>query len=222
MIESREHFQKELAKLNDLILKMGGMIEANIAKSIKAIAQADVRMAQEIIRSDDEADQLELEIDDLCLELLATQQPMAIDLRFITTGMRIGTDLERIGDLSVDIAERAIELAKQPLLKPLIDTPKMAELAQQMVHKALDAFVKRDAYLARSLWEDEAKVDKYRDLITEELEDIMRKDASTVTRALPLMLIARYLERIGDHATNIAEDVVYMVEGKVIKHNPKS
>src|SRR3989339_1645948 len=212
MIESREHFQKELAKLNDLILKMGGMIEANIAKSIKAIAQADVRMAQEIIRSDDEADQLELEIDYLCLELLATQQPMAIDLRFITTGMRIGTDLERIGDLSVDIAERAIELAKQPLLKPLIDTPKMAELAQQMVHKALDAFVKRDAYLARSLWEDEAKVDKYRDLITEELEDIMRKDASTVTRALPLMLIARYLERIGDHATNIAEDVVYMVE----------
>src|SRR3989339_1110043 len=132
MIESREHFQKELAKLNDLILKMGGMIEANIAKSIKAIAQADVRMAQEIIRSDDEADQLELEIDDLCLELLATQQPMAIDLRFITTGMRIGTDLERIGDLSVDVAERSVDLSGQPALKPLIDIPKMGVLSQPM------------------------------------------------------------------------------------------
>jgi phosphate transport system protein len=221
MIDAREHFQKEMNKLNDLILKMGGMVEANIAKAIKSIGAANVIMAQEVIRSDDELDALELEVDDLCLELLATQQPMAIDLRFITTGMRIGTDLERIGDLAVDIAQRSIELSKHPLLKPLIDTPKMAELTQHMVRMALDAFVKRDAYLARSLWEDEARVDKYRDLITEELEDIMRKDAATVTRGLPLVMITRHLERIGDHATNIAEDVVYMVEGKVIKHAAK-
>jgi phosphate transport system protein len=157
-------------------------------------------------------------IDDLCLELLATQQPMAVDLRFITTGMRIGSDLERIGDMAVDIAERTIELASLPLLKPLEDIPKMADMAEKMVHKALDAFVKKDAALARRLWEDEEKVDGYRDLVSDELTDMMAKDPTATQRALPLILIARHLERIADHATNIAEDVVYMVEGKVIKH----
>ena len=171
--------------------------------------------------ADDNIDQIELEVDDLCLELLATQQPMAIDLRFITTGMRIGSDLERIGDLAVDIAQRAEELSSQPLLKPLEDIPRMAELAEKMVHKALDAFVKRDAALARELWQDEEKADGYRDLVQDELMAIMAKDPATTARALPLILISRHLERIADHATNIAEDVVYMVEGKVIKHSPK-
>jgi phosphate transport system protein len=218
MTDGREHFQKELQRLNDLILKMGGMVEKSIFNSVEALKKADPGLAETVIDSDDVLDKVELEVDDMCLELLATQQPMAVDLRFITTGMRVGSDLERIGDLSVDIAERAQELSTQPLLKPLIDTPKMAELAQSMVHKALEAFVKRDANLARTLWTDEAKADKYRDLITEELMGIMAKDSQTVSRAIPLMLIARYLERIADHATNIGEDVVYMVEGKVIKH----
>ena len=221
MSDGREHFQKELTKLNDLILKMGGMVEQSIFRSVDALKKADPRMAQKVADDDDTIDKVELEVDDLCLELLATQQPMAVDLRFITTGMRIGTDLERIGDLAVDIAQRAIELAKQPLLKPLIDIPKMAELAEKMVHKALDSFVKRDAGLARALWVDEEKADGYRDLIHDELVEIMNKDPQTITRALPLILISRHLERIADHATNIAEDVVYMVEGKVIKHGPK-
>jgi phosphate transport system protein len=219
--DGREHFQKELQKLNDLILKMGGRVEKSIFNSVEALKKNNPKLAKEVMKADDTIDQVELEVDDLCLELLATQQPMAVDLRFITTGMRIGSDLERIGDLAVDIAQRAEELASQPLLKPLEDIPKMAELAEKMVHKALDSFVKRDAGLARSLWQDEEKADGYRDLVHDELVDIMTRDPSTTSRALPLILISRHLERIADHATNIAEDVVYMVEGKVIKHAPK-
>ena len=221
MIEQREHFQKELAKLNDLILRMGGMVEKAIFNSVEALRKSNAGLAQQVVDLDDKVDKLELEIDDLCLELLATQQPMASDLRFITTGMRVGSDLERIGDLAVDIAQRAIELADQPLLKPLVDIPKMAELAEKMVHKALDSFVKRDAAMARELWVDEEKADNYRDLVYEELVEIMNKDAGATPRALPLIIISRHLERIADHATNIAEDVVYMAEGTVIKHGPK-
>jgi phosphate transport system protein len=221
MIDGREHFQKELHKLNDLILKMGGMVEKSIYGSVEALKKNNPKLANELIAADDAIDQIELTVDDLCLELLATQQPMAIDLRFITTGMRIGSDLERIGDLAVDIAQRAVELAAMPLLKPLEDIPKMAELAEKMVHKALDAFVKRDAALARALWLDEEKADGYRDLVHDELMAIVARDSTSAPRAIPLMLIARHLERIADHATNIAEDVVYMVEGKVIKHAPK-
>jgi phosphate transport system protein len=221
MIDGREHFQKELHKLNDLILKMGGLVEKSIYGSVDALKKNNPKMAREVIVDDDKTDRLELEVDELCLELLATQQPMAVDLRFITTGMRIGSDLERIGDLAVDIAQRAEELATLPLLKPLEDIPKMAELAEKMVHKALDSFVKRDAALARTLWEDEEKADGYRDLVQDELTAIMTRDPASASRAIPLILIARHLERIADHATNIAEDVVYMVEGKVIKHGPR-
>jgi phosphate transport system protein len=197
------------------------MVEKAIFNSVEALRKSNAGLAQEVVSLDDKVDKLELEVDDLCLELLATQQPMAIDLRFITTGMRVGSDLERIGDLAVDIAQRAIELADQPLLKPLVDIPKMAELAEKMVHKALDSFVKRDAQMARELWVDEEKADNYRDLVYEELVEIMNKDAKTTPRALPLIIISRHLERIADHATNIAEDVVYMAEGTVIKHSPK-
>jgi phosphate transport system protein len=221
MTDGREHFQKELSHLNDLILKMGGMVEKSIFNSVEALKKSDANLARKVMAEDDNSDRVELEIDDLCLELLATQQPMAVDLRFITTGLKIGSDLERIGDLAVDIAQRAVELSEQPLLKPLEDIPKMAELAEKMVHKALDAFVKRDTELARTLWQDEEKADNYRDLVYDELVDIVNKDARATTRAIPLIIISRHLERIADHATNIAEDVVYMVEGKVIKHAPK-
>ncbi len=221
MIEQREHFQKELTKLNDLVLKMGGLVEKSIFNSVEALRRSDAGLARTVVELDDYVDKLELEVDDLCLELLATQQPMAGDLRFITTGLRVGSDLERIGDLAVDIAQRAIELADQPLLKPLVDIPKMAELAEKMVHRVLDAFVKRDAALARGIWDDENKVDNYRDLVYDELVGIMSRDAGATPRALPLIIISRHLERIADHATNIAEDVVYMAEGTVIKHGPK-
>jgi len=219
MTDGREHFQKELKRLNDLILKMGAMVESNIFNSVEALKKNSPKLAQEVYASDDQIDHLELKIDDLCLELLATQQPMAADLRFITTGMRIATDLERIGDLALDIAQRTEDLSSQPLLKPLVDIPKMAATAEGMVRRSLDAFVKRDSQLARELWADEEKVDSYRNLVSDELTAIMVKDASTITRALPLLLIARHLERIADHATNIAEDVVYMVDGQVIKHS---
>lgn len=221
MIEQREHFQNELTKLNDLVLRMGGLVEKSIFNSVEALRRSDAGLARTVVELDDKVDKLELEVDDLCLELLATQQPMAGDLRFITTGLRVGADLERIGDLAVDIAQRAIELADQPLLKPLVDIPKMAELAEQMVHRVLDAFVNRDAALARGIWNDENKVDNYRDLVYDELVGIMSRDAGATPRALPLIIISRHLERIADHATNIAEDVVYMAEGTVIKHGHK-
>ncbi len=217
----REHFQRELLKLNERVLKMGGMVEQAIFKSVKALTKMDPNIAQEVVKADDAIDKMELQVDDLCLELLATQQPMAIDLRFITTGMRIATDLERIGDLAVDVAERAIELANQPLLKPLTDITKQGELAQQMVHKALDAFVKRNAGMAQALWKDEDQADHYRDLVHDELLGIMKQDPATAPRAVPLILISRHLERIADHATNIAEDVIYMLEAKVVKHHPE-
>ena len=214
----REHFHKELLKLGELILKMGAAVEQSIIRSVKALEKMDTQMANEIISSDDAIDKTELEVDDLCLELLATQQPMAVDLRFITTGMRIGTDLERVGDLAVDIAERVLDLSAQPPIKSFPDIPKMAELAEKMVHRALDAFVKRDADLARTLWKDEDEADRYRDQVHDELIDLMKKEPEASPRIIPLILISRHLERIADHATNIAEDVIYMVEGKVVKH----
>lgn len=220
MTDGREHFQKELARLNDLILRMGGMVEESIVNSVESLKKMDTALAEKVVKNDDAIDLVELETDELCLELLATQQPMANDLRFITTGMRIGSDLERIGDLSVDIAQWTIEMAGQPLLKPLVDIPKMAELASRMVRLALDAFVRRDPKVIGELWQDEEQADRYRDLIYDELVEIMAHDPSSASRALPLIIISRHLERMSDHATNIGEDVIYMVEGKVIKHRP--
>ena len=220
MTDGREHFQKELARLNDLILKMGAMVEESIVNSVESLKKMDITLAEKVVQNDDAIDQVELETDDLCLELLATQQPMATDLRFITTGMRIGSDLERIGDLAVDIAQWTIEMSGQPLLKPLVDIPKMAELASRMVRRALDAFVKRDPKVIGELWQDEEQADRYRDMVYDELVELMQHDPKNAARALPLIIISRHLERMSDHATNIGEDVVYMVEGKVIKHRP--
>ncbi|MFA4843633.1 MAG: phosphate signaling complex protein PhoU [Candidatus Margulisiibacteriota bacterium] len=220
MTDGREHFQKELARLNDLILRMGAMVEESIVNSVESLKKMDTALAEKVVKNDDAIDRVELETDDLCLELLATQQPMANDLRFITTGMRIGSDLERIGDLAVDIAQWTIEMSGQPLLKPLVDIPKMAELASRMVRRALDAFVKRDPKVIGELWQDEEQADRYRDMVYDELVELMQHDPKNASRALPLIIISRHLERMSDHATNIGEDVVYMVEGKVIKHRP--
>ena len=211
-------FDSELAELNDLILKMGSMAEESIHKSIEALKNRDEELSKEIIANDRLIDELENEIDEKCITLLATRQPMAGDLRFIATAMKICTDIERIGDLSVDIAQKNLELLNMPLLKPLIDTPKLAKLAQDMLKLSLDSFVKRDSNLSKEIHDMERESDNLRNLITDELIQIMVKDSSTVTRALPLLLIARFLERICDHAMNIAEDVVYMVDAKVIKH----
>ena len=214
------HFDEELSALNHKVLKMSILVLSTIQRSVQALGDRDVALAQNIIAGDTEIDRLENEIDDDVLNMIALHQPVASDLRFLTTALKVNADLERIADLSVDICERVMELAPQPLLKPLIDIPKLSVIAQDMVKKATDAYVRRDVELARHVCLADAQADKLRDLIQEELiSRYMAQDAKTASRAVPLLFIARYLERICDHATNIAEDVVYMVEAKVIKHH---
>jgi len=165
-------------------------------------------------------DKLELEIDEKCVDLIARYQPMAKDLRFITTGMKVNGELERIVDIAVDIAQRTLELIDKPLLKPLVDIPRLAAVAQKMVKTAIDAFVKGDIELAKEVMLSDPEADRLRDAIQEELvEEYMVKDGSTAPRAVQLLLITRFLERICDHATNIAEDIIYMVQAEVVKHH---
>ncbi len=211
-------FDSELSELNDLILKMGQTAQDSIYRSVEALKNRDEKLARAVIEGDSGIDSLELEIQDRAITLIATRQPMAADLRFITTAMSIATDLERIGDLSVDISQKNIEMLKWPLLKPLIDTPKLADIAKNMIKESIDTFVKKDSTRSLKIHAMETEADKLRDLITDELTQIMMRDPQTVPKAIPLLLIARFLERICDHAMNIAEDVVYMVEAKVVKH----
>ena len=216
------HFDEELKELHKEILKMATMTQEAIHKSIEALKDRQKIEAQGVIDSDNKIDELELVIDEKCIDLIARYQPMAGDLRFIATGMRINAELERIADLAVDISQRVLELVDKPLLKPLIDIPKLSVVAQNMVHDAIDAFVKKDVGLARKVVLSDEEADKLRNLVQEELiNDYMAKDPSTAPRAMPLLLIARHLERICDHTTNIAEDVIYMVEGRVVKHHPE-
>lgn len=212
-------FDDELKELNRMILEMGGLVEGAISRSVESLKKKDEEMAKDVIRGDDRINKLEVEVDEKCVTLLALRQPMAVDLRFITTGMRIATDLERIGDLAVDIAKRSLEMMSQPLPKPLIDIPKLGEVASRMVKGALDSFVNRDVDIARDVWKSDDIADNYRDLIQDELIQVMMENKSVIPQSLLLIFIARHLERICDHATNIAEDVVYMVEAKMIKHN---
>lgn len=212
-------FDDELRELNKMILEMGGLVEGAISRSVESLKKKDEEMAKDVIRGDDRINKLEVEIDEKCVTLLALRQPMAVDLRFITTGMRISTDLERIGDLAVDIAERSLEMMSQPLPKPLIDIPKLGAVASRMVKGALDSFVNRDIDIAREVWNADDEADNYRDLIQDELIKIMMDNPSVIPQSVLLIFVARHLERICDHATNIAEDVVYMVEAKMIKHN---
>jgi len=216
------HFDAELKELHKEVLKMGVMAQEAIYKSIEALKNRDKLMAQQIIDDDDKIDELELAIDERCIDLIARHQPMAGDLRFITTGMKINAELERIADLALDIAQRVLDLADKPLLKPLIDIPKLSTVAQNMVRDSIDAFIKRDIVLAKKVVLSDSEADTLRNLVQDELiNDYMAKDPTTAPRAVPLLLIARHLERICDHATNIAEDVIYMVEGKVVKHHPE-
>jgi len=216
------HFDQELKELNKDILKMGALAEEAIYKSIEALKNRDKEAAKSIIDNDANVDKLELAVDEKCIDLIARYQPMARDLRFITTGMKINSELERIADLATNIAQRVLELADKPILKPLIDIPKLTDVARKMVKDVIDAFVNSDEALARKVILSDSEADNLRNLIQEELiNDYMSKDASTATRAVPLLLIARHLERICDHATNIAEDVIYMVQAKVVKHHPE-
>jgi phosphate transport system protein len=214
------HFDEELKELHKDILRMGVLAQEAIYKSIEALKNRDKAQAQEVINTDNKVDELELVIDERCIDLIARYQPMAGDLRFITTGMKINAELERIADLAVDISQRVLGLVDKPLLKPLIDIPKLSTITQNMVRDSIDSFVKKDVELARKVVLSDSKADQLRNRVQEELiNDYMARDASSADRAVPLLLIARHLERICDHTTNIAEDVIYMVEAKVVKHH---
>ncbi len=216
------HFDEELKELKADLLKMAALTEEVIFQSIEALKNRDKKLAQAIIDEDHKIDQMELEIEEKVIDLLALRQPMAGDLRFITTGMKINAELERIADLAVNIAQRVLELADKPLLKPLIDIPKLTAVARRMLKEAIDAFVNCDGDLARRVILSDPEADNLRNLVQQELiNDYMVKDAATAPRAVPLLLIARHLERICDHATYIAEDVIYMVQAKVVKHHPE-
>jgi len=216
------HFDEELKDLHKDLLKMGVMVQEAIFKSIEALKNRDKAQAKDVIASDDKIDQMELTIDEKCIDLIARHQPMAGDLRFLATSMKINADLERIADLSVDIAQRVLELVDKPILKPLIDIPKLSTIAQNMIRDAIDSFVKKDVELAKKVVLSDPEADKLRNAVQDELvNDYMSKDPKTADRAVALLLIARHLERICDHTTNIAEDVIYMVEGKVVKHHPE-
>ena len=217
-----KHFDEELKDLNNDILKMGVFAEEAIYKSIEALKNRDKVMAQGVINNDQVIDELELTVDEKCLDLIVRHQPMARDLRFITTGMKINSELERIADIAVDIAQRTLEIVNKPLLKPLVDIPKLTTVAQNMVKMSIDAFVKGDIVLAKKVLLSDSEADQLRNEIQKELiEDYMVKDTTTVLRAVQLLLIARFLERICDHTTNIAEDVIYMVQAEVVRHHPE-
>ncbi|MFH2145202.1 MAG: phosphate signaling complex protein PhoU [Candidatus Omnitrophota bacterium] len=218
----KRHFDEDLKKLNTDILKMATLAEEAIFKSIEALKNRDKGLAQAVIQEDKKIDELELTVEETAIDFLALKQPLARDLRFITTGMKINAELERIADLAVNIAQRVLELSDKPILKPLIDIPKLTDVARRMVKNVIDAFVNSDESLARKVILSDSEADNLRNLIQEELiNDYMSKDASTATRAVPLLLIARHLERICDHATNIAEDVIYMIRAEVVKHHPE-
>ncbi len=212
------HFDKELERLHKSILKMGGMVEEMISGSVKALVERDSELAMRMIDFDHRVNAMEVEIDEQCIRLLALYQPAAKDLRFITTGLKIVTDLERISDLGVNICERVVELNTEPQLKPYIDLPKMAEAAQRMVKESLEAFVKGDTDLAIRVCGDDSLVDDLNAQIFRELLTYMLEDPRNISRAMRLTFVSKYLERIADHATNIAEMVVYMVKGKIIRH----
>ncbi len=213
------HFEEDLQLLKEKLLRMSSLVEDSINLSIKSLVERDAQLAQKVITLDDAIDAIEIEVDELCLKLLALQQPQARDLRFITGSMKIVNDLERMGDLAVNIAHRSIDLLKAPLLKPLIDIPRMAQLAQAMLKDSLNAFVNDDVLLAREICLRDDEVDKLNVQIFRELLTYMLQDPASVQRAVDLILVAKNLERIADHSTNIAEDVIYIVEARVVKHN---
>jgi phosphate transport system protein len=212
------HFHEELEALKQTLLAMGGLVEDQIRHVMQALVDRDDALATEVIERDRQVNAYDVEVDAQCVELLALHQPAAGDLRFITTAMKIVTDLERIGDQAVNIGQRVIELNREPQLKPYIDLPRMAARAQAMVKESLDAFVARDTALARQVRAEDDEVDALKEQIFRELLTFMMEDPRCIPRAIRLILISRCMERVADHATNIAEMVIYLVEGKMVRH----
>jgi len=212
------HFDEELKELKAKILSMGSMVESQIQGALRALTERDSALARRVIENDHGVNALDVEVDENCLRLLALHQPAARDLRFITTAMKISTELERMSDLAENIAERAIELNEEPQLKPYIDLPRMGNWTLRMVKESLDSFVNQDAVLARMVCTDDDFVDDLTEQLFRELMSFMIENPQTISRAIRLTFIGKYIERIADHATNVAELVVYLVEGKIIRH----
>ena len=213
------HFTVELEELNNKLLEMAGLVESAISRSVRSLVDQNRDVAEQVIRDEPKINSMEMEIDGMVTRLLALRQPVARDLRFLTSALKINTDLERMGDLAQHIAERSLSLMHHPLVKPMVDIPNMASLVQSMLLKCLDAFVKGDEALARSVLLADDEVDRLRDAVYAELLATMQRDPTVVSAAVDLIFVARNLERIGDHATNIAEDVVFLIKGIDVRHH---
>jgi len=213
------HFSIELEELHALLLQMGELVESSIRRSVQSLVERDKELAKAVMRDEPRVNQMQVEIDSKTTRLLALNQPVARGLRFLTATLKINTDLERMGDLAVNIAERAIALINLTAVKPLVDTPKMAALAQNMLLKSLEAFVRADADLAQSILPSDDEVDALKDSVYQELVELMQRDPVTIPAAVDLIFVARNLERIADHATNIAEDVIFLAKGIDVRHH---
>jgi phosphate transport system protein len=214
-------FDEELSHLNGVVLQMGSLVEKAIKESVQALVDRDDTLAKRVLDGDHQVNALDIEIDEESIKLIALRQPKAGDLRLITTAMKITTDLERMGDLAVNIAQRAMELNREPVLKEYIDIPRMREIAQGMTRDALDAFVRRDMKLAKDVIMRDDEIDDLKHKILSELLFMMTENPSIICRSMRITFVAQYLERIADHATNIAEMVLYLIEGKIIRHTDK-
>jgi len=214
----KKHYSKQLARLREQVLRMGGLAEQMTRRVVQALVERDAGILPEVRAMESRVNQLHIEIDEACIELIALRQPAAVDLRFIAAAMKIIVDMERIGDQAINIVERAEVLLTVPPLKPLIDIPRMADIAQEMLKASLDAFVTGDDALAYATILMDDEVDQLKDQVFRELLTYMMADPTTIPRAMELILVSRHLERIADHATNICEDVIFMVKGKDVRH----
>jgi phosphate transport system protein len=214
------HFQEQLEVLKERLLVMGGLAEERVRAVVEALVERNVDLVDAVQMGDEPINSLHIEIDNRCFKLLALHQPMAADLRAIVAGVKINTDLERVGDLAVNIAEAVRRYLLHPPVKQLIDIPRMAEIAQRMLRDALDSFVRRDVDLAQAVLNEDDKLDALKTQVFRELLTYMLQDPATIEPGLDLILISRHLERIGDHATNIAEDVIFMVSARDVRHHP--
>ncbi len=215
-------FEEEMALLNKKLLEMVSLVETNIAKSVKALRDGNMILAQEVISADERINSMEIEIDNLCIKILALYHPEAQDLRTVTMVMKVNNDLERIGDHATSISRMALFMADYPPIKPLVDIPKMADKTMEMLRESIDSFIRKDSDLAISVCEKDDEVDNYEPQIVRELITFIISDPSTLNRALRYIYVARHLERVADLATNVAENAYYMATGKMIKHQHTS
>ncbi|MDA8122767.1 MAG: phosphate signaling complex protein PhoU [Deltaproteobacteria bacterium] len=214
----KRHYSKELGALREMVLRMGGLVERMTHRAVQALVERKIEMLAEVKAMETQVNRLHVDIDEACIQIIALRQPTAADLRFITAAMKINTDLERIGDQAINITESADFLLTVPPVKPLIDIPRMADIAKEMLRDSLDAFVNGNELLAYETIRKDDQVDQLKDQVFRELLTYMMSDAGTIERSLALVLVSRHLERIADHATNICEDVIFMTKGKDIRH----